>query len=168
MVVLITGMVIEQLPFAGMTAPVRAMLVPLAANKTEAPPQVVVAVPVTLNEPGRVSRNWDCVSANLFELSKVMTRFDVTFGPTVVGENASVTVGVAGLTVTAVRQASVPASDGAVVVALVTPTVIVATSVPPCESVTVRVSVPVPVTVAFAPVAPEVRVSPPLAVQAYD
>ena len=52
--------------------------------------------------------------------------------------------------------------------ALVDPTVMVATLVAPCESVTVRVNVPVPVTIASALFAPEVMVTPLPAVQAYD
>jgi hypothetical protein len=125
-------------------------------------------LPLALNEAGRVLKNCACVSANPFGLLNVTIRLDLTFVPTVVGENASVATGAAGLTATAVGQASLPAVAGAVVVALVAPTVMVATSVPPCESVTVRVSVPVPVTVACVLFAPEVMVVPPLAAHAYD
>lgn len=125
-------------------------------------------MPVALSPAGRAPKNCACVSAKPFELLKVTVRFDVIFVPTVPGENASVTVGAVGLTATAVGQDSLPAVVGAVVVALVDPTVMVATSVLPCESVTVRVSVPVPVTFACAVFAPEVMVAPPLAAQAYD
>jgi hypothetical protein len=148
-------------------APVSAMLVPLATRETETPAQVVVPFPAAVNDAGNVSIKSDCVSANAFELFKVMVRVDATAGPTVVGAKDSVTVGATGLNETAVEQVLVPAVEAAVVVALVEPTVMVATSVPPCESVTVSVSVPVPVTATWALLAPEVILRPPLATQAY-
>jgi hypothetical protein len=101
-------------------------------------------------------------------LFKVIVSVEVTVGPTVAGTNAAAIVGATGLNETACVHALLPAVDGAVVVALVAPTVIVAMSVPPCESVTVRVKVPEPVTVTCALVVPEVMVRPPLAAHAYD
>ena len=82
------------------------------------------------------------------------------------GTNASVIVGATGVNETALAHALLPAVDGAVLVALVAPTVMVAVSVPPCESVTVSVRVPEPVTLACALLAPEMMVRPPLAVHA--
>src|ERR1700722_5797546 len=151
-----------------MMAPVSAMLVPLATRDTVVPLQVVAPVPVTLNDAGNVSMKSDCVRANAFELLNVTVSVDVTPGPVVAGTNASVIVGAAGVMVTAVPQELVPAEVGAVLVALVAPTVTVATSVPPCESVTVSVRVPAPVTVTCAVLAPETMVRPPLAAHAYD
>ena len=144
------------------------MLVPLAARDAAAPPQEVAPVPETLNEAGRVSIRPDCVRANAFELFSVMVSVEATFVPVVAGTNASVTVGGAGLKVTALAHELLPAVVGAVLVALVDPTMTVATSVPPCESVTVRVNVPSPATVTSALLAPETMVRPPLAVHAYD
>ena len=163
-----TGNVTVQLSLAGMTAPVRAILVPLATRDTAAPPQVVAPVPATLNEAGRVSIRSDCVRANAFELFNVMVSVEAAFVPVVAGTNASVSVGAAGLNETALGHELLPAVDGAVLVALVDPTVTVATSVPPCESVTVRVNVPVPETVTWALPAPETIVRPVLVVHAYD
>jgi hypothetical protein len=97
-----------------------------------------------------------------------MVNVEAIFGPVVAGTNASVIVGAAGLMVTALVQELVPAVVGAVLVELVEPTVTVATSVPPCESVTVSVRVPVPVTVTWELVEPETMVRPPLSVHAYD
>ena len=142
------------------------MLVPLAAIDTPAPAQVVVPVPVTLNDDGNVSMKSDCVRAYAFEFLNVTVSVDATLGPVVAGTNASVTVGAAGLMVTAVAHALAPAEVGAVLVALVAPTVTVATSLPPCESVTVSVRVPVPVTVTCALLAPERMVRLPLVVHA--
>src|SRR5580704_6506198 len=115
-----------QLPLAGITAPVSAMLVPLATRDAAAPPQVVAPAPATLNEAGRVSVRADCVRANAFELFNVMVSVDATLVPVVAGTNASVSVGAAGLKVTALAQELLPAVAGAALVALVDPTVTVA------------------------------------------
>jgi hypothetical protein len=140
--------------------------VPLATRETVAPVQVVAPFPVALNELGSVSIRSDCVRANAFELLKVIVSVDATDGPTVAGTNASVIVGATGVNETAVVHALFPAVDGAVLVALVAPTVMVAASVAPCESVTVSVRVPAPVTLACELLAPDVMVRPPLAVHA--
>jgi hypothetical protein len=161
--VLETGTVTVQVPLAGIIAPVRAMLVPLATRETVVPVQVVAPFPATLNELGSVSIRSDCVRANAFELFKVIVSVDATVGPTVAGTNASVIVGATGVNETALVHALLPAVDGAVLVALVAPTVMVAVSVAPCESVTVRVRVPAPVTLACELLVPDVMVSPPLA-----
>ncbi len=142
------------------------MLVPLATSETVVPAQVVVPLPATLSELGRVSIKSDCVSANAFELLSVIVSVDATVGPTVVGRNASVTVGATGVNATALVHALLPAVVGAVLEALVAPTVTVAVSVAPFESVTVNVRVPEPVTLACELVEPAVMVRPPLALHA--
>ena len=73
-----------------------------------------------------------------------MVSVEATFSPTVAGENASVTVGGVGATVSGVGHAvaAVPAEDGAAVVAPVDVNVTVAVSWLFAESVTVSVNVP--------------------------
>ena len=150
----------------GIMAPVSVMVAPLACSETVLPPQVVEPLPAALSEDGKVSVKLDWVSAKAFVLLNVTVNVDATVGPTVAGENAAVMVGACGFTATAVKHEWLPADAGAVVVALVEPTVTVAMSVAPTESVTVRVRVPVPITVTCALLAPETIVRPPLAAQA--
>src|SRR5208337_868036 len=88
-------------------------------------------------------------------------------GPVLAGENAWVTVGGVGFTVSAVGQAValLPAEVGALLVALPELTVMVAVSVAPALSLTV--SVPVPDTVAVSPV-DGATTAPLVADQAYE
>jgi hypothetical protein len=117
---------------------------------------------------------WDCVKSKPLALLKVMVSVEATFSPTLAGENASVTVGETGVTVSGVGHAvaAVPADDGAVL--LVTPvaaTATVAVSVFIAESVTVKVNVPaVPLntTVTCGEAAPDWIVTPPVRVQLYE
>jgi hypothetical protein len=166
--VLDTCAVTVQLPLAGITASERLRLPPVAVTATDAPVQVVLTAPevAKVRDAGSVSVRLDWVRANAFELLKVMVSVEVMVSPTVVGTNAAVTVGVAGVTAIAAGQALLPAEVGALEVALVDPMVTVAVSVPPCESVTVTVNVPVPDATTFAELAPELMVTPVPAVQA--
>lgn len=96
---------------------------------------------------------------------------DATFSPTLAGENAALTVGDAGATVLGVWHAvaEVPAEDGAVLVAPLELKVTTAVSVLLAESVTVRVSVPLPpveTTVTCDALAADWRVTPPVTLQA--
>ena len=99
-------------------------------------------------------------------LLNVIVMVDATVTPTLEGENAWVMVGAVGVAEIDVGHALVPSDVGAVLVALVAPRVIVAVSVLPWESVTTRVSVPVPVATADELLAPETMVTPLPAVQA--
>jgi hypothetical protein len=128
----------------------------------DAPVQVVVGAGEVwmLRLTGAVSVKPACVRSKPLVLLKVMVSVDATFALTLVGENASVTVGGAGVTVMAVGHAvaAVPVDDGALTVA--TPLALNDTlpeSVWPAESVTVNMRVPtapVEPTVTFAALAP--------------
>ena len=111
---------------AGIMTPVSATLDPAACREAVAPPQVVEPVPAALSEAGRVSMKSACVSAKAFVLLKVTVKTEATVGPTVAGANAAVIVGACGFTATAGKHALLPADVGAVVVALVALTVMVA------------------------------------------
>ena len=110
---------------------------------------------------GTVSVKPDWVKSKPFALLKVMVSVDATFSPTLAGENASVTVGGASVTVSGVGQAvaAVPTDDGAFTVAA--PLALNETpveSVRPAESVTVSIKVPalpLEATVTFAAPAPD-------------
>ena len=149
-----------------MIAPLRAIVLPLAREDTAAPLQVVVAEDVTLSPLGSESVRLVCVRSNAFEFSSVRVNVAATVTPTLVGANASDTVGAVTVAGIEAGQPLLPADFGALLVALVELTVIVAVSVLPWESVTMRVNVPVPVVVTLALVAPERTLRPPLAVHA--
>jgi hypothetical protein len=120
---------------------------------------------------GTVSAKPAWVNANALLLLNVIVSVEAVFSVTLAGENASATVGAAGVTVSDAGHAvaAVPAEDGAPVAAPVDVKFTVATSVWPVESVTVRVrvpAVPLGMTVAWAELAPPMIVTPPLAVHA--
>ncbi len=88
----------------------------------------------------------DWVNAKPLVLLKVTMSMAGTLTATLAGENAALIVGGAGVTVMGLMHALalVPAADGAVVLAPPAPRSTTAVSVLPAESVTTRVSVPVP------------------------
>jgi len=141
-----------QLPLAGMFAPLKLIVLAALVRATAAPLQLVAGASIvpdiaTLRLAGSVSVKLDCVSANRLALVSVIVRVETTFSPTLAGENASVTVGATGVTVSAVGQAPalVPAEVGVPVGRVIEPpvlTVRTAVSTAPTESVIVRVSVP--------------------------
>ena len=153
-----------QLPFAGMFAFVRVTPV-LVVVKPICPPvhevwaaTVVVAVGI-VRLLGSAAEKLDCVNAKPLVLVKVMVNVEVTFSLTLSGEKPSDIAGAAGLTASAVGQAVVPALRGVVDAAVtepLEPTVRVAVSTAPALSVTVKVTVPLPLAMivtfdAFAP-----------------
>jgi hypothetical protein len=142
----------------------------------DAPLQVVVGAGEvwTLRFAGTVSVKPDWVNAKRFVLLKVMVSVEAAFALTLVGENASVTVGGTGVTVMGVGHAvaAVPAEDGVFTVAApaaVNDTVPV--SMWPAESVTVTVKVPavlpVGMTLTCGVLAAPWITTPPLADHAY-
>src|SRR5882724_4483739 len=136
----------EQLPLAGILAPAMATALAELVKVPDAPLQVVVGAGevCTLRLAGTVSAKLDWVKSKPLVLPNVMVSVEATFSPTLAGENASVTVGGASVTVSGVGHAlaAVPAEDGAVVVAPVDVNVTVAVSVLAAESVTLSVNVP--------------------------
>ena len=118
---LITLKVMVQLPLAGMLAPAMVTALEELVRVPEAPLQVVVGAGDvwTLRLAGTVSVNPDWVNAKPFVLLKVMVSVAAAFALTLVGENASVTVGGTGVTVMGVGHAvaDVPAEDGVFTVA---------------------------------------------------
>ena len=148
-----------QLPSAGMFAAARLTDVVVLVSEAAAPPQLVVAAGAvaTLRFAGSVSAKLDCVSANPLVFESVIVRVDATLFAVVAGENDSLTVGAAGLTLIAAGHAValVPAEIGAVLVALSAVSVTVSVSMLPAESVTIRFKVPAAgLTVTLAPFAP--------------
>ena len=140
----------EQLPLAGILAPAMVTALAELVNVPDAPLQVVVGAGevCALRLAGTVSVKLDWVKSKPLALLNVMVSVEATFSPTLAGENASVTVGGASVTMSGVGHALtlVPADVGATLLALLDVTVTVAVSVSPAESVTtnVRVSGPVP------------------------
>ena len=120
-VALLTLMVMEQLPLAGILAPAMVTALAELVNVPDAPAQVVVGAGEVwmIRLAGTVSVKPDWVSANPFALLKVMVSVEAAFSPTLVGKNASVTVGATSVTVSGVGQAvaAVPAEGGAFTVA---------------------------------------------------
>ena len=109
---------------------------------------------------GKVAEKLDCVNAKPLVLLKVMVSVESTFSPTLSGEKASEIAGAAGLTVSEVGQAVVPALPGVVEAAVTAPAALtdsVAVSTAPALSVTVKLTVPLPLAtmVALAAAAPE-------------
>ena len=107
---------IEQPPLDGILAPARVTLLAELLS-VPVPEQVVVGAGDIwmLKFAGTVSVKPDCVRSKPFALLNVMVSVAGTFSPTLVGENASVIVGGAGLTVSGVGHAvvAVPGDDGA-------------------------------------------------------
>jgi hypothetical protein len=100
-----------------------------------------------------------------------MVSMEAAFSPTPAAENASETVGGAGVTAREPGQAValLPAEAGAALVAVLGVTVTVALSLAPAESVTVSLSISVPLPgtmVTCAAFLADVKVIPPVAVQA--
>jgi hypothetical protein len=141
-------MVMEQLPLAGIVAPVMDTALAELVNVPDAPAQVVVgAGDVCIAKlPGTVSVKLDWVKSKALALLNVMVSVEATFSATLAGENASVTAGGVSVTVSGVGHAvaAVPAEVGAKLLALFDVTVMVAVSASPAESVMVNVSVSVP------------------------
>jgi hypothetical protein len=142
----------------------------------DAPLQVVVGAGEvwTLRLAGMVSVKSDWVKAKPFVLLKVMVSVEAAFALTLVGENASVTVGGTGVNVMGVGHAvaDVPAEDGALTVAAPAAEndTVAELSLWPAESVTVRNKVPAPVeaTVTWGALGSETMVTAPLVVHAWD
>ena len=115
---------------AGISAPARVTALMELVNVPDAPVQVVVGAGALwmTRLAGAVSVKPDWVKSNPFVLLKVMVSVEATFSPTLAGENASVTVGAAGVTVRGVGHAAaaVPAVVGAAEVAPVDVNVTVA------------------------------------------
>src|SRR5258706_16469636 len=136
----------EQLPLAGILAPAMDTALEELVNVPDAPVQVVVGAGevCTVRLAGTVSMKLDWVKSKPLALLNVMVSVEATFSPTLAGENASVTVGAASVTVSGAGHAvaAVPGEEGAVVAAPEDVKVTVAVSVLAAESVTVRVSVP--------------------------
>jgi hypothetical protein len=157
----------SQLPLAGIFAPDNVTLLDVLLSDNAAPPQVLVGVcwpNARLAGKDTVIPDW--VSANPLVLLKLTTNSAATFTATLAGENAALTVGDAGVTVMGLRHALalVPAEAGAVVPALPAVKFTTAVSVLPAESVTTRLSVPMPLAVIFtwALVAPLLTMTAPL------
>src|SRR5580704_1219768 len=135
-----------QLPSAGMFAWARLTAVVVLVSDAAAPPQVVAAAGVAarVRFVGSVSAKLDCVSAKPLVFESVMVSVETELFTVVAGENASLTVGAAGLTVMAAGHAValVPAEDGTVLTAVSAVSVTVSVSMFPAESVTVKVKVP--------------------------
>src|SRR5216683_2625634 len=102
-----TLMVMEQLPLAGILAPAMVTALAELVNVPDAPLQVVVGAGEVcmLRLAGTVSVKLDWVKSKPLEFLKEMVSVETTFSPTLVGENASATVGGAGVTVIGVGQA---------------------------------------------------------------
>ena len=165
----------EQLPLAGISASATVTALVELVNVPAPPVQVVVGAGEvwTLKLAGTVSVKPAWVNAKPFVLLKMMVRVEATFSPTLVGENASATVGGTGVTVNGVGHAvaAVPAADGAAEVAPVDENVTVAWSMLFAESVIVRVNVPAmpfQTAVTCGALAPGGMVTPPDAVHRYE
>ena len=119
---LVTLKVMVQLPLAGMLAPAMVTALEELVRVPEAPLQVVVGAGDvwTLRLAGTVSVNPDWVNAKPFVLLKVMVSVAAAFALTLVGENASVTVGGIVVKVKGVGHAlaAVPADEGVFTVAI--------------------------------------------------
>ena len=107
---------------AGMLAPAMVTALAELVKVPDAPLHVVVGAGevCTLTLAGTVSVNPDWVNTKPFVLAKVMVSVEAALVATLVGENASVTVGGIGVTVSGVGHAlaAVPADEGAITVAL--------------------------------------------------
>src|SRR5258706_10507712 len=154
----------EQLPLAGILAPAMDTALEELVKVPDAPLQVVVGAGevCTLRLAGTVSAKLDWVKSKPLVLPNVMVSVEATFSPTLAGENASVTVGGASVTVSGVGHAlaTVPAEDGAFTVAapLAVNETLAVLSEWPDESVTVSIrvpAVPVDATVTCAEFAPD-------------
>ncbi len=133
-------------------------------NVPDAPVQVVVGAGevCTVRLAGTVSVKLDWVKSKPLALLNVMVSVEATFSPTLAGENASVTVGAASVTVSGAGHAvaAVPAEDGAFTFAtpLALNDTLAVLSIWPTESVTVSMRVPaapVDATVTCAVFAPD-------------
>src|SRR5258707_13776931 len=138
----------ERLPLAGIWAPAMDTALEELVNVPDAPVQVVVGAGevCTVRLAGTVSVKLDWVKSKPLALLNVMVSVEATFSPTLAGENASVTVGGASVTVSGVGHAlaAVPAEEGACTVAapLAVNETLAVLSMWPAESVTVSIRVP--------------------------
>jgi len=159
-------------PLTGMFALLKTTLaVPLVSDRF-APVQVVEAAGAVckVSPLGTDSVIPDCVNANPLLLASVTVSAEFVLTSTLAGAKASVIVGAATVTVMGVTQAVAlePAEDGAEVTAPPALKLTVAVSVLPAESVTTKVSVPVPVEVTLTDglVVPDTICTAPVALQA--
>ena len=155
-----TLMETSQLPLAGIFAPDSTTLLDVLVSDNAAPLQVLEgACEPNVRPAGTDTVIPDCVKAKGLLLVNVTTSMVEAFAATLAGENAASTTGANGVTVMGAMQAetALPATAGAVVVALPEVNVTIAVSLLPDASVTTRVKVPAPVAITFTAelVAPE-------------
>jgi hypothetical protein len=141
-----------QLPLAGIFAPDSTTLLEVLVSDNAAPLQVLDgACEPNVRPAGTGKVMADCVNAKGLLLVKVTTSMAGAFAATLSGEKTSPTAGAKGTTVMGAMhaEAALPATAGAVVVALLAVNVTVAVSWLPEESVTTKVKVPAPVAMTF-------------------